>query len=109
MHISDKRRQVFRVTMCRDLFQCKHSNSQDKINNLRTKKGLRLGYTHRKKKKIKACSSFFKKDKTWSDSLLIMLKFIHLLDAYLIIKDLMFRCSQEIAKQEAVYCANVRL
>ena len=47
---------------------------------------------------------FFQKDKTLSDSLLIMLKFIHFLGAYLITRDLMLRCSQQNAKQGSLLC-----
>ena len=53
------------------------------------KKGIEVR-VQKIKKECQSMDFFFQKDKTMSDSLLIMLKFTHFLGAYLITGDLMF-------------------
>ena len=92
MPISEKRLHVVKARICRDLFtQTFNQSGQDQqSDDTAGKKGIEVR-VQKIKKSLKACTSFFQKDKTLSDSLLIMLKCKYFLDTYLITGDLRFR------------------
>ena len=85
-----KRLHVVKARICRDLFtQTFNQSGQDQqSDDTAGKKGIEV-----RVQKIESQSMhfFFQKDKTLSDSLLIMLKCTHFLGTYLITGDLRFR------------------
>ena len=82
---------VVKARICRDLFtQTFNQSGQDQqSDDTAGKKGIEVRV--QKIKKSQSMHFFFQKDKTLSDSLLIMLKCKHFLGTYLITGDLRFR------------------
>ena len=91
MPISEKRLHVVKARICRDLFTqtFNQSGQGQQSDDTAGKKGIEVRV--QKIKESQSMHFFFQKDKTLSDSLLIMLKCTHFLGTYLITGDLRFR------------------